>query len=434
MSEYFKAAVKKEYYGVQPHTIKFKSSLKNTIYETLKRRGWKETESDSDFDFYWSEKNFFSSEVQQNQGYHPLTTLQKVNHFPNNYELTRKDLMYKNLRRYKKKLDKENPEEAKKYFFYPQTFYMPNEITLFTDEYKKSSNTKENLWIMKPVGKAQGRGIFIITNLNQIINWKKSLTGVAENLVNELYVVQRYLMNPLLIGGKKFDLRIFALVTNYSPLTIYLYRTGFARFTSHRFSTSAEDISNMQVHLTNVAIQKNSDNYDKVTGGKWDLRSLKIYLMSKFSRSRVNQLFIDIQEIVLKSIICVQKVIVNDRHCFELYGYDILIDDNLKPWLIEINANPSLTANTNKDAEMKIKMLDDMLTIIDLEKIMSGNEEQVGGFDIIYKGSQIKYPENCTYGTMLGAFNNREKQLKTLAKQTNQRLAGMYMQKNLINN
>jgi len=60
---------------------------------------------------------------------------------------------------------------------------------------------------------------------------------------------------------------------------------------------------------------------------------------------------------------------MNDKHCFELYGYDILIDDNLKPILIEINANPSLTSNTASDNEMKVKMLDDMLTILDLEKV-----------------------------------------------------------------
>lgn len=315
-----------------------------------------------------------------------------------------------------------------RFLFYPVTYYMPNEYTLFLDEYKKSPN---QLWIMKPVGKAQGRGIFIITNQNQLVTWKNSLKGGQENLVNELYIAQKYVMNPLLIGGKKFDLRIYVLVTTYNPLTVYFYRTGFARFTSQRYSTNFEEVSNMMVHLTNVAIQKNSDTYDKVTGGKWDLRSLKIYLYARYGREKVNQLFNDIQDIVLKSLFSVQKVIVNDRHCFELYGYDILIDDDLKPWLIEINSNPSLTASTPKDCEMKVKMLDDMLTILDLEKILSGNEDQVGGFDLICRGNVIKKPDNYTYGTMLGTLNNREKQLKTLSKQTANRLAQLHMQKNL---
>jgi len=152
--------------------------------------------------------------------------------------------------------------------------------------------------------------------------------------------------------------------------------------------------------------------------------------MSKYGVERTNQLFTDIQDIIMRSLIAVQKVIMNDKHCFELYGYDILIDDTLKPILIETNANASLTANTPVDNDMKVKMLDDMLTILDLEKVMTGNEDQVGGFDIICRGNIIKNPSNYTYGTLLGAYNNRDKNLKSLAKSTAHRLAQNYLQKN----
>ena len=161
MSEYFRACLKKEYYGVYPTTIKFRSSLKNTIYEALKRRQWKETEGD-DFDFNWSEKNYFASDSEV--PFHSLTPSQHVNHFPNNYELTRKDMMYKNLKFYKKSLEREKKfDEAKKYDFFPLTFHMPSEFTMFVEEYKHSPGT---MWIMKPAGKAQGRGIFLVSSLN----------------------------------------------------------------------------------------------------------------------------------------------------------------------------------------------------------------------------------------------------------------------------
>ena len=429
MSEYFRACLKKEYYGVYPTTIKFRSSLKNTIYEALKRRQWKETEGD-DFDFNWSEKNYFSSD--NDTPFHSLTPSQHVNHFPNNYELTRKDMMYKNLKFYKKALERDKKfDEAKQYDFFPLTFHMPSEFTMFVEEYKHSPGT---MWIMKPAGKAQGKGIFLVTSLNQIYKWKNSLKGGEENAVDETYVCQKYVYNPLLIGGKKFDMRVYALVTSYSPLTAYLYRTGFCRFTSVKYSLNQEDLNNNQIHLTNVAVQKTSDTYDKVIGGKWYFREMKIYLMSKYDEERVNKMFDGIQDIIIKCFKSVQNVIAKDRHCFEMYGYDILIDENLRPWLIEINANASLTANTEIDADNKIIMLDDLLTIVDLEKIMTGNEDQVGGWDIICRGTPIKNSDEYIYKTRLGSFNNREKQLKQLAKQTATRLANLYLQKKKISN
>lgn len=91
--------------------------------------------------------------------------------------------------------------------------------------------------------------------------------------------------------------------------------------------------------------------------------------MSRYGRERVSQTFEEIQNIIIRSLQSVQKVIINDKHCFEMYGFDILLDSALKPWLIEINASPSLTANTPSDFEMKCNLLDDVFTILDLEKM-----------------------------------------------------------------
>ena len=103
-------------------------------------------------------------------------------------------------------------------------------------------------------------------------------------LGKETYVISKYIDNPLLIGGKKFDLRMYILVTSYRPLKCYWYlitltfiikssfklcltknfnylnryRLGFARFCTVKYTSSANDIDNMFVHLTNVSYQKQS--------------------------------------------------------------------------------------------------------------------------------------------------------------------------------
>ena len=101
------------------------------------------------------------------------------------------------------------------------------------------------------------------------------------------------------------------------------------------------------------------------------------------------------------------KTIINDKHCFELYGFDVLLDDNLKPWLIEINASPSMTANTPADYETKLGLLEDVYTVLDQEKILTGNEEQIGGFDLICKGNPVKPSTTSSISCHLGCFNNR---------------------------
>ncbi|CDW73250.1 tubulin-tyrosine ligase family [Stylonychia lemnae] len=397
MSEYFRKYIKKEHYPNHQQlfylqcdfssNIKFKTTFRNCVVDSLKKRGWKEVEGE-DWDLLWVERDC----IYEILNHFHLQSHQKVNHYRNHYELTRKDLMVKNLKRYKKQLEKEGKyEEANTFNFFPTTYNLPGDYSLFVEEFKK---TLGSVWIMKPIAKSQGKG--------------------------------RYIINPLLIGGKKFDMRIYCLVTNYSPLTAYLYRTGFGRFTHHRYTTNIEDIANNYVHLTNVAIQKTSENYDERLGGKWDLRSMKLYLMSKYGQEKVSDAFSQIQELIIKCLQSVQKTIINDKHCFELYGFDVLFDSNLKPWLIEINASPSMTANTPNDYEMKIGLLDDTFTTLDLEKILSGTEEQIGGFDLICRGTPVKLPQNSTYLSHLGCQNNRNQQLKKLAKSTASRLVEHY--------
>ncbi|KAG7384047.1 hypothetical protein PHYPSEUDO_003017 [Phytophthora pseudosyringae] len=391
--------------------MRFKTTFRNTIYDTLLRRGWKET-TENDWDFYWADREYIYDLLDTAH----LENSQRVNHYRNGRELCRKDLLIKNLKRAKRQMDKKaRSEDASlseletvlgSYDFFPVTYILPGEYAIFVEEFKRN----QGVWIMKPIGKAQGKGIFLFTKLSQISDWRTDFRWRPENQQVETYVVQRYISNPYLVGGKKFDLRLYALVPSFFPLEIYLFRGGFARFTNSRYSNNHSDIANSFIHLTNVAVQKTSENYNKkawvVHGGKWDLRNLKLYMMSKHGPERANKLFYDIQLVIIKSLLCVEKIMMNDKHCFELYGYDVMIDENLKPWLLEVNASPSLSANTSSDYQLKCGMLNDMLDIIDLEnrKPEGVVREHVGGFDLVYRdGNVTKKSEGCMYTTFLGA-------------------------------
>ncbi|PFH31299.1 Tubulin-tyrosine ligase family protein [Besnoitia besnoiti] len=353
---------------------------------------------------------------------------QRINHFRNHYELTRKDLLIRNLRRHRRQLERDGKlKEAQSFNVCPTTFLLPLEYSMFVEEFRKTPNA---MWIMKPIGRSQGKGIFLFERLSQISEWKSDLKwrkteaassrmdkAVEEPHQAEAYVCQRYIEDPLLIGGKKFDLRLYACVTSYLPLTVYVHRGGFARFSHMHFSMEDEHRGNLCMHLTNVAIQKLSDNYDEELGGKWLLRNVKQFLITKFGEERVNELMLQIQQLMLKPLIAVSKVMMNDKHCFELYGYDIIIDSQLKPWLLEVNASPSLTASTQLDYEFKTGMLDDVLTIVDMEKFLAGDEKLIGGFVLLYKGGPVnEMPPECATLSYLGTDTSRTSCLKRLGK------------------
>lgn len=139
---------------------------------------------------------------------------QRINHFPFNKNLSRKDLLYKNLDAFRKLLKVPFP-------FLPLTYNLPKEYTQFSIKFHEEEmvNRDMNYWIMKPIGKSRGRGIKVISNLAEL--------NYTDNIV-----VQKYIINPLLLEGYKFDMRIYVLVTSFHPLEAFVYREGFARLST----------------------------------------------------------------------------------------------------------------------------------------------------------------------------------------------------------
>ncbi|KDO20703.1 hypothetical protein SPRG_13914 [Saprolegnia parasitica CBS 223.65] len=337
----------------QRSSTKFKwkvDSEKHVVVWNFERRGWQRTDG-NDWNVYWANKVSIKSMFNPESGIR-LGDGQYVNHFPNHYELTRKDLMVKNLKRYKKEAEKD-PSLAEKLDFIPVTYTLPADYSLFVEEFRRNPNV---MWIMKPTSKAQGKGIFLINKLSQTKKWAtaKSVEG---------YVVSRYIEQPLLIGGKKFDLRMYVLVISYRPLQAFVYSEGFARFCNVKYSTDLDDIDNPFMHLTNVAVQKHNEDYNSKHGGKWNIYNLRLYVEATRGRGAADTMLSAIHNIMLHSLKAVQNVIINDVHSFECYGYDIIIDSDLKPWLVEVNASPSLSTTTIEDRNMKSRLLRDVLEL-----------------------------------------------------------------------
>jgi tubulin polyglutamylase TTLL4 len=198
--------------------------------------------------------------------------------------------------------------------------------------------------------------------------------------------VSQYISNPFLINGFKFDLRIYALVTCFDPLKVYLFKEGLARFATKKYTTNPSASDKQFIHLTNYSVNKKNDEYVKNTGSnlnkpddennadenasKWNLAQLAKY----FEKIGVNYQVVmhRIKDVIIKTLITVEPHIVSTtsrctKHrnvCFELYGFDILLDSKLKPWLLEVNISPSLSSSSPLDKKIKTVLICDTLNLV----------------------------------------------------------------------
>ncbi|VVC37019.1 Tubulin-tyrosine ligase/Tubulin polyglutamylase [Cinara cedri] len=343
---------------------------RSVLIENFEKRGWIHVGPEDGWNFYWTNvntcRNLFNTETNN----YTMTDNQIINHFPNHYELCRKDLLMRNVRRYRREMQKTKSAVAKcisgKFVyldFIPTTFVLPTDYHLFLEEYSKNPST----WIMKPCGKSQGAGIFLIDKLSQLKKWAKEKKYPKNSAITKnTYIISRYIENPLLICGKKFDLRLYVLVTSFQPLKAYQFKFGFCRFCSvkYKYDSQVSDINCLFAHLTNVSVQKQGNDYNCIHGGKWSTENLKLYLAGIRGEKLVKKLFDDISHIILHSLKAVRNVMSRDKHCFECYGYDIIVDEKLKPWLIEVNSSPSLTCTTVSDRLLKSKLIDSILSVV----------------------------------------------------------------------
>ncbi|XP_073529493.1 probable tubulin polyglutamylase TTLL2 [Phyllobates terribilis] len=315
------------------------------VREVLLERGWEEfdeeKQSETEWNLYWRTSAFRISDHDN------IKPWQRLNHHPGTAQMTKKDCLARHLKRMR-------VIYGSSYFeFSPVVFILPNDYTKFLAEYTKERHEKKSVyWICKPTDMSRGRGIFIFQDIKDLA-------------YDCTVIVQKYITNPLLISGYKFDLRIYVCVTCFCPLTIYIYQEGLVRFATEKFSLSSLD--NIFAHLTNTSINKYSTSYsaDKErvgSGCKWTFGQFRSYLRNLEIDDVL--LWQRIYNIVTMTILSIAPSIPQYPNCFELFGFDILIDDTLKPWLLEVNYSPALSVDCANDVTVKKSLINDIIDLL----------------------------------------------------------------------
>ena len=285
-----------------------------------------------------------------------LNKYQRYNHFPICWQLGRKDNLYINYLKMQKKFKDD-------YNYMPFKYILPQDRDTVQEIMKEYNifNIKE-IYIVKPLASTHGKGVRILTDPTTV-----PTKGILE----------KYIYNPHLINRRKYDMRIYVLVTGFRPLKIYIYDNGIIRFCSEKYTTDAEKLNNNYIHVTNYSVNKALDILRKGEQEidfeiKWSLLALKGYFLEK--KINFEPIWKRIKDIVIKTILSVfdlstpalKSFKLTSCNLFELYGFDIILDNQLNPWLLEVNINPSLNCDMDVDTKVKSKLITDILNIIGL--------------------------------------------------------------------
>ncbi|GAB9466705.1 hypothetical protein Gpo141_00004072 [Globisporangium polare] len=338
-----------------------------------------------------------------------LLPYQKVNHFPGMSNLARKSKLARNFERMKKLF----PDE---YDFCPRTWILPFDFHDFQTHFN-ADGLSQKTFIVKPDHSCQGRGVFLTRNLSQINR-------------ADVLVAQQYIARPLLIAGKKFDLRIYVLITSCTPLRVYLFKDGLVRMCTADYVTpNADNLEQRFMHLTNYAVNKHANNFETNknatedgNGSKRSLRWFFAWLKESYEEQRVDALWDKIGDICLKSILAVQPLLAQEYRStfaknlrksscvsaspagpsshqlyggsgdptrpvsaneattsssnsassdlsspsssFSILGMDVLVDESLRPWLLEVNHLPSFGCDSPLDWNIKERLISQTFDIL----------------------------------------------------------------------
>jgi len=205
---------------------------------------------------------------------------------------------------------------------------------------------------------------FKITNESNNQN-KGDEIPMSDTYVTQKIIAQKYIEKPLCYYGRKCDMRVWVLLTQ--DMKVFVYKEGHLKTCSEKY-----DINNNKdafVHITNYSFQKHCLNFQKFElGNEVPFHDFQKYLDLEYKDQKINvkehimNQVKYIVELTMKSV--KDKINPNKRNfCFEIFGYDFMMDVNLNVFLIEINTNPGLEISSPWIKAIVPRMVDDALRL-----------------------------------------------------------------------
>ena len=241
---------------------------------------------------------------------------------------------------------------------HPIVYHLPDDRMQLERE---MGRMRDPVFIIKPRASSRGRGIKLITSISQVPRSNKML-------------VQQYIHNPLLVDGYKCDIRVYVVVTSWEPLRVYIHEDGLVRFATQKYKAGAKYYKRKHAHITNYSTNKGTKNFvesaSESQGSKWSLSAFRRWLR-EVRQVDDEAVWADMRDQCVRTILACEgrsyqmyKEAQAEGQCYEIWGFDLLLTEDLTPWVIEVNTSPSLSGSGTLDARIKTSLVMDTLNIV----------------------------------------------------------------------
>ena len=226
-------------------------------------------------------------------------------------------------------------------------------------------------------------------------------------------IIQKYIENPLLYKGRKFDMRIWVLLTH--TMKVYVFKEGHLKTCSIEYNLNSKDA---YAHITNYSFQKYNTNFQKYEkGNEVPFFEFQNFLDEIYPEKNYNikqNLIPQIKEIIKLTMRSAKYKINKNRrnYQFEIFGYDFMMDSDFNIFLIEINTNPGLEESSPWIKIIVPRMLDDALRLT-IDQLFETKYD----FDLIKKNKTKE--ENNLYNNILNSYNKAIKEKDEINKKGN---------------
>jgi len=189
---------------------------------------------------------------------------------------------------------------------------------------------------VRAADRGEGKGIFVATEYAEI---QSKTTASRSN-----FIVQR-LLKPHLIGGKKYDLRTYVLVSQFQPLQCHFYHEGIVRFAANEYESKGKEDGRSR-WMTNTYFNKKFASVDDLT---WTFKRLMDTLAA--DGVDTNQLMANMKSAIVSTLLTMEPAAMNHLRneiktpcdgCYQLLGVDVMLGHDLTAKVIEINGIPSM--------------------------------------------------------------------------------------------